>query len=65
MLEIKEHHLSINPYSRSGELLHSVGAIVMHWVGNAGSSAEANRNFFESRKDGKGEATAALTSLWA
>jgi len=26
----------------------------MHWVGNAGSSAEANRNFFESRKDGKG-----------
>jgi len=52
-MKIEQYHLSINPYSRSGKLLHEVKTIVMHWVGNAGSSAEANRNFFESRKDGR------------
>jgi len=52
-MDIKKRHLTINPYSRAGESLHSARAIVMHWVGNPGTSAEANRNFFESRKDGK------------
>jgi len=53
MVKVKKCHLSINPYSRAGESLHSVEAIVMHWVGNPGTSAEANRNFFEIRKNGK------------
>lgn len=53
-MEIERRHLSINPYSRSGKSLHEVKALVMHWVGNAGTSAEANRNFFESRKGGRG-----------
>ena len=46
-----ESYLTINPYSRPGIKLSSVRRIVIHWVGNAGSSAIANRNYFESLKD--------------
>ena len=52
-MNVEKRHLSINPYSRPGKSLHEVKAVVMHWVANAGSSAEANRNYFESRKDGE------------
>ena len=50
-MEIQEKLLSINPYSRTGEKLKSVKQIVVHWVGNANTSAIANRNYFESLKD--------------
>ena len=50
-MEIQEKLLTINPYSRTGEKLQSVKQIVVHWVGNAGSTALANRNYFESLKD--------------
>lgn len=50
-MDIQERLLSINPYSRTGEKLQSVKQIVVHWVGNAGSSAIGNRNYFESLKD--------------
>ncbi len=52
-MNIEKRHLTINPYSRPGELLNEVKAVVMHWVANPGTSAEANRNFFESRKTGE------------
>jgi N-acetylmuramoyl-L-alanine amidase len=45
--------LTINQYSRPGYKLHAVRAIILHWVANPMTSAQANRNFFESRKDGK------------
>lgn len=35
--------------SRTGEKLKSISKIVIHYVGNAGSSAEANRNYFENQ----------------
>ena len=47
-MNIEDRLLSINPYSRSGEKQGSIQYIVVHWVGNAGSSAIANRNYFES-----------------
>jgi len=50
-MEIEERLLSVNPYSRTGEKLQSVKQIVVHWVGNAGSSAMGNRNYFESLKN--------------
>lgn len=50
-MEIIKKFLTINPFSRPGEKLQSVKDIVVHWVGNAGSSAMANRNYFESLKD--------------
>jgi len=50
-MNIEERYLTINPYSRTGEKLQSVKQIVVHWVGNSGSTAIANRNYFESLKD--------------
>ena len=45
-MNIEQHYLNINPYSRPSIKLNSVKKIVIHWVGNAGSSAMANRNYF-------------------
>ena len=45
-MNIDQRYLDINPYSRPGIKLNSVKKIVLHWVGNAGSSAIANRNYF-------------------
>ena len=47
-MEIQEKLLTINPYSRSGEQQNEIEYLVIHWVGNAGSSAIANRNYFEN-----------------
>lgn len=44
---IKEH-LTPNKYSRSQKLLKKVKNIVIHYVANPGSSARANRNYFEN-----------------
>lgn len=48
MMNIEDRLLTINPYSRSGEKQNKIEKIVVHWVGNAGSSAIGNRNYFES-----------------
>lgn len=48
---VQEKFLTINPYSRSGEKQNKIEKIVIHWVGNAGSSAIANRNYFENLKN--------------
>lgn len=37
-----------NPYSRPMIPLQSVDYIVIHWVANAGTTAEANRNYFDN-----------------
>lgn len=50
-MNIEDRLLSLNPYSRSGEKQNSIQKIVVHWVGNAGSSAIANRNYFENLKN--------------
>lgn len=49
-MEIIERLLTINPYSRIGEKQGKITKKVVHWVGNAGSSALANRNYFENLK---------------
>lgn len=50
-MNIEERLLSINPYSRSSEKQGAIKKIVVHWVGNANSSALANRNYFENLKN--------------
>ena len=50
-MNIEERLLTINPYSRSGEKQNKIEFLVIHWVGNAGSSAIANRNYFENLKN--------------
>lgn len=50
-MEIQKKLLTINPYSRSGEKQNNITDIVIHYVGNAGSSAIANRNYFENLRN--------------
>lgn len=50
-MNIEDRLLTINEYSRSGEKQGTIKNIVVHWVGNANSSAIANRNYFEKLKD--------------
>jgi N-acetylmuramoyl-L-alanine amidase len=50
-MTIKDCFLMKNKYSRPGVLLKDVKGIVVHWVANPGTSAMANRNYFEGLKD--------------
>lgn len=43
--------LSINEYSRPGIALSQIRGIVIHYTGNPGTSAKANRDYFEGLKD--------------
>lgn len=42
--------LTPNPYSRPKTAIGKIKKVVIHWVGNPGSSAVANRNYFENLK---------------
>lgn len=44
--------LPVNQYSRPGTYLSEVNGVVIHYVGNPGSSARGNRNYFASLADG-------------
>lgn len=46
-----EKLLTTNPMSRPGKKIEKIENIVIHWVGNAGSTAIANRNYFENLKN--------------
>ena len=52
-MEIIKELLTINPYSRPGTKRSKTTKVAVHWVGNAGSKAINNRNYFESLKDKK------------
>lgn len=45
--------LEVNEWSRPGEPLKRVNAVVLHYVGNPGTSAQANRNYFQSLATGE------------
>lgn len=51
--EVKQMLLTPNVNSRPQIELKKVKGIVIHYVGNSGSSAEANRNYFEELKNTK------------
>ncbi|MEG0578935.1 MAG: peptidoglycan recognition family protein [Niameybacter sp.] len=44
--------MTVDKYSRPGTKLSRVKGVVIHYVGNPGSSAEGNRNYFEGLKYG-------------
>jgi N-acetylmuramoyl-L-alanine amidase len=50
--KITENLLTKNDYSRPGTKFKKIKGIVIHWVANPNTSALANRNFFENRKNG-------------
>lgn len=53
-MKIDKQFLTPNKYSRPQTPLKKVTKIAIHYVGNAGSSAQGNRNYFENLKNGKG-----------
>jgi len=46
--------LTISNYNRPGTKRANTTAIACHYIGNPGTSAQANRNYFESLKNGTG-----------
>ncbi len=52
-MEIQKMFLTPNKYSRPQIELEEITGVVVHYVGNAGTSALANRNYFEGNKDRK------------
>ncbi|MDR1176615.1 MAG: N-acetylmuramoyl-L-alanine amidase [Treponema sp.] len=49
-MNIEKRLLTINPFSRPGKKFSPVKGVVVHWVGNPGTSALQNRNYFEGLK---------------
>lgn len=45
---ITEDLLTVNAYSRPGTKLEEVNAVVIHYVGNPGTTAAQNRTYFQS-----------------
>ena len=43
---VKQDILPLNPYSRPGTPLETIDGVVVHYVGNPGTSAAANRSYF-------------------
>lgn len=52
-MKVEQALLTPNNYSRPGNKRSKVTKIVIHWVGNANTTARANRNYFESLKTKK------------
>lgn len=51
--EIEDMFLTPNQYSRPQKALKSIKGIVVHYTANPGTSAKANRNYFENLKNKK------------
>lgn len=49
--EIDVQLLDINPYSRPGTAVEKINGIVIHYTANPGTSAQANRDYFNGLKD--------------
>ena len=52
---VERDYLTVNEWSRPGEALKKIRGVVIHYVGNPGTTARANRNYFESLSSGAEE----------
>lgn len=52
--EISVQLLDVNDYSRPGTEVDSITGIVIHYTANPGSTAQQNRDYFNSLQDGHG-----------
>lgn len=59
---IEQQFISINPYSRPGTKLAAVNGIVVHYVGNPGTTAQQNRDYFQGLKNQSGSNTTSVSS---
>ena len=53
-IKVKDMLITPNKWSRPQTKIGKIKNIVVHWVGNAGSTAENNAKYFNSLKDGRG-----------
>ncbi len=49
---VEPDYLTVNQWSRPGTPLEEIRGVVIHYVGNPGTAARANRNYFESLSSG-------------
>lgn len=59
---VDEQFITINPYSRPGTKLSAVNNIVIHYVGNPGTTAQQNRDYFEGLKHQNGSNIISVSS---
>ena len=52
---VEEDLLPVNQWSRPGITLERIEGVVIHYVGNPDTTAQANRNYFASLSSGEGE----------
>ena len=50
---VEQDYLTVNEWSRPGTELEEIKGVVIHYVGNPGTTAHANRNDFESLSSGQ------------
>lgn len=50
---VEKDYIPVNDWSRPGTPLEDINAVVIHYVGNPGTTARANRNYFASLSSGK------------
>lgn len=50
---VERDYIRVNEFSRPGTPLEEVNAVVIHYVGNPGTTAKANRDYFNSLASGK------------
>lgn len=56
-MQIKEMFITPNKYSRPQKKIGQIKNIVIHWIGNAGTTAENNAKYFDGLKVGKKNST--------
>jgi N-acetylmuramoyl-L-alanine amidase len=49
-MDIVQRHLKHGPHTRSGKTLPIITGIVVHWLGNAGTTAQENINYFNTMR---------------
>ena len=50
---VEQDYLTVNEWSRPGTELEQIDGVAIHYVGNPGTTAHANRNYFESLSSGQ------------
>lgn len=54
---VTQDFLTVNEFSRPGTAIDEVNGVVIHYIGNPGTTAKANRNYFQSLSE-SGETSA-------
>lgn len=52
---VEKDYLTVNQWSRPGTPLEKIRGVVIHYVGNPGTTARANRNYFQTLSSGTEE----------